>query len=57
MAEMFSNELREMELDGAAIELAAFTTFGSAAAATDWWLGSDDRQPPPDARRGVHRRT
>jgi AcrR family transcriptional regulator len=39
MAEMFNNELREMELDRAAIELAAFATFGSAASATDWWLG------------------
>jgi AcrR family transcriptional regulator len=51
MADMFNNELREMELDGAAIELAAFTTFGSAAAATDWWLGPDvdsPRRMPPD---------
>src|SRR5262249_26658519 len=39
MAEMFNNELREMELDRAAIELAAFAAFGSAASATDWWLG------------------
>ena len=39
MAQMFSNELREMQLDQAAIELAAFATFGSAASATDWWLG------------------
>jgi AcrR family transcriptional regulator len=39
MADMFSNELREMELDRDAIELAAFATFGSAASATDWWLG------------------
>ena len=45
MADMFNNELREMELDGAAIELAAFATFGSAASATDWWLG-----PIPTAR-------
>jgi hypothetical protein len=28
-----------MELDRAAIELSAFATFGSAASATDWWLG------------------
>jgi hypothetical protein len=42
---MFSNELREMELDGAAIELAAYTTFGSAAAATDWWLGAELHSP------------
>lgn len=50
MADMFNNELREMELDGAAMELAAFTTFGAAAAATEWWLGSDldsPRRMPP----------
>jgi AcrR family transcriptional regulator len=45
MAAMFSNELREMELDRAAIELAAYTTYGSAAAATDWWLGSEVDSP------------
>ena len=45
MAEMFNNELREMELDRATIELAAFTTFGAAASATDWWLGSDENRP------------
>src|SRR5580693_456096 len=45
MAEMFNNELREMELDPAAIELAAFAAFGSAASATDWWLGSDLDSP------------
>jgi AcrR family transcriptional regulator len=51
MAAMFNDELREMELDGAAIELAAFTTFGSAAAATEWWLGPGPVRPrrmPPD---------
>ena len=52
MANMFSNELRDMELDPTAIELAAFTTFGSAAAATDWWLGpnldSPRRMPPEE---------
>ncbi|BBZ27716.1 AsnC family transcriptional regulator [Mycolicibacterium madagascariense] len=52
MAAMFNEELREMELDGAAIELAAFTTFGSAAAATEWWLGpstdSPRRMPPKE---------
>ena len=55
MADMFSNELREMELDKAAIELAAYTTYGSAAAATDWWLGpkvdSPRRMPPGDQER------
>jgi AcrR family transcriptional regulator len=45
MADMFNNELREMELDRAALELAAYTTFGSAASATDWWLGSDPDTP------------
>ncbi|HXO83126.1 MAG TPA: TetR/AcrR family transcriptional regulator [Mycobacterium sp.] len=45
MAEMFNNELREMELDPAAFELAAFAAYGCAAAATDWWLGSDAGSP------------
>ncbi len=45
MADMFNNELREMELDGAAIELAAFATFGTAASATDWWLGPEGDSP------------
>lgn len=50
IAEMFNNELREMKLDRAAIELAAFAAFGSAASATDWWLG-----PTPDSpRRMAH---
>ena len=50
MAEMFNNELREMQLDRAAIELGAFAAFGSAASATDWWLGSD----PDSPRRITH---
>ncbi|UQX12909.1 TetR/AcrR family transcriptional regulator [Candidatus Mycobacterium methanotrophicum] len=50
MAEMFSNELREMDLDPAAFELTAFAAFGSAAAATDWWLGSDPDSPRRMAR-------
>jgi AcrR family transcriptional regulator len=50
MAEMFNNELREMELNGAALELAAFAAFGSAASATDWWLG-----PEPDSPRRMER--
>lgn len=45
MAEMFNNELREMELDHAALELAAFAAFGSAQSATDWWLGPDLDSP------------
>ena len=55
MAEMFNNELREMELDRAAIELAAFATFGTAASATDWWLGPERGQPAADAAGRVHR--
>lgn len=50
MAEIFNNELREMELDRATIELAAFATFGSATSATDWWLG-----PGPDSPRRMPR--
>lgn len=46
MAEMFNNELQGMELNPAALELAASATFGSAASATDWWLG-----PSPDSPR------
>jgi AcrR family transcriptional regulator len=45
MAEMFNNELREMELDPRAFELAAYAAYGCAAAATDWWLGSDVDSP------------
>jgi AcrR family transcriptional regulator len=50
MAEMFNNELREMELDRSAIELAAFATFGTAASATDWWLGPNLDSPRRMAR-------
>jgi AcrR family transcriptional regulator len=45
MADMFNNELREMELDPAALELAAYATFGSVASATDWWLGPNADTP------------
>ncbi|MBW0014344.1 TetR/AcrR family transcriptional regulator [Mycobacterium sp.] len=45
VADMFDNELREMELDHAALELAAHAAFGSAASATDWWLGPDPESP------------
>jgi AcrR family transcriptional regulator len=45
MADMFDNELREMELDHAALELAAHAAFGSAASATEWWLGPDPDSP------------
>jgi len=45
IADMFDNELREMELDHAAFELAAHAAFGSAASATEWWLGPDPDSP------------
>jgi AcrR family transcriptional regulator len=45
MANMFDNELREMELDHAAVELAGNAAFGSAASATEWWLGPDPDSP------------
>ena len=45
MAEMFNNELREMQLEPATLEMAAAATFGSASAATEWWLGSDPDSP------------
>ncbi|MCB0931486.1 MAG: TetR/AcrR family transcriptional regulator [Mycobacterium sp.] len=44
MAEMFNVQLREMQLDPTALELAAAAAFGSVSAATDWWLG-----PNPDS--------
>lgn len=47
LADMFDNELREMELDHAAFELAAHAAFGSASSATEWWLGPE----PDDPRR------
>jgi AcrR family transcriptional regulator len=50
MAELFNNELREMELDRDAMELAAFATFGTMASATDWWLG-----PTPESPRRMPR--
>ena len=45
IAEMFNHELRELALDRAALELAAAATFGSAAAATEWWLGPEVDSP------------
>ena len=45
IAQMFNNELREVHLDPVAVELAAIAAFGSAAAATDWWLGPDPDGP------------
>ncbi|HTX94197.1 MAG TPA: TetR family transcriptional regulator [Mycobacterium sp.] len=50
MADLFDNELREMELDHAAFELAAHAAFGLAASATEWWLG-----PEPDCPRRMPR--
>lgn len=54
IADMFNNELRDMELDSAALEaaleLAAFSAFGAAASATEWWLG-----PEPDSPRSMTR--
>ena len=50
IADMVSGELEEMALDPAAFELAAVAIFGTAASATDWWLGADDspRRMPAD---------
>jgi AcrR family transcriptional regulator len=45
MANMFDKELGEIELDAAALELAAYAAFGSIASATDWWLGGDEDSP------------
>ena len=50
IAEMFNDELRDMELNKAALELAAFSAFGCAASATEWWLG-----PGPDSPRAMTR--
>jgi AcrR family transcriptional regulator len=48
IAEMFKNELSEMDLKREALELAAFAAFGAAASATEWWLG-----PEPDSPRRI----
>ncbi len=56
MAEMFNNELRGDGARPAAFELAAFAAFGCAAAATDWWLGSDvdsPRRMPRDSSSSI----
>ena len=42
IADMVSSELKDMDLDPAVFELAAFALFGTAASATDWWLGASD---------------
>ncbi|ARG59295.1 TetR/AcrR family transcriptional regulator [Mycobacterium kansasii] len=49
-AELFNNELREIDLNRAALELAAHSAFGAAASATEWWLG-----PEPDSPRRMPR--
>lgn len=46
IAEMFNNELREMNLDESSLHLAATACFGSASSCTDWWLGPDPDSPP-----------
>ena len=51
IAEMVSGELKEMNLKPEVFELAAFALFGTAASATDWWLGSSEdstRRMPAD---------
>ncbi|UWW09546.1 TetR/AcrR family transcriptional regulator [Mycolicibacterium brumae] len=51
MAELFSHELLELELDHDALEMAAFATFGTVSSATDWWLGptpDNSRRMPPE---------
>ena len=42
---MISTELKDLAPEPAAFELAAFAIFGTAASATDWWLGPDDDSP------------
>jgi AcrR family transcriptional regulator len=44
-AELFNNELREVDLNRAALELAAHSAFGAAASATEWWLGPEPASP------------
>jgi len=46
IAEMFNNELSDLHLESASIELAAAACFGSASTATDWWLGPDPDSAP-----------
>ncbi|MGE2724765.1 TetR/AcrR family transcriptional regulator [Mycolicibacterium pulveris] len=45
VADIISSELEDMALDPATFELAAFAIFGTAASATDWWLGAHDDSP------------
>jgi len=46
IAQMFNNEMRDLNLDPASLELAAAACFGSASTATDWWLGPDSNSAP-----------
>lgn len=50
VADMISAELKDLAPDPAAFELAAYAIFGTAASATDWWLGADEspRRMPAD---------
>ena len=51
IADMVSGELKDMNLEPDVFELAAFALFGTAASATDWWLGGSDssaRRMPAD---------
>ncbi len=52
IAEMVSGELKDMNLKPEVFELAAFALFGTAASATDWWLGANEdntrRMPAED---------
>ncbi len=55
MAEMFNNELREMELDPAAFELAAFAAYRFGRVGHRLVAGIRSRQPAADAPRQVRR--
>lgn len=46
IATMFDNELSDLHMDPASLELAAAACFGSASTATDWWLGPTPDSPP-----------
>jgi hypothetical protein len=45
IAGMISTQLEDLAPEPEAFELAAFAIFGTAASATDWWLGVDDDKP------------
>lgn len=56
IADMFNNELQELRLDEASLQLAAAACFGAASSATEWWLGADPDSPPrmPTSRFVAH---